>query len=52
MTLNTQNKLVAWGANNHGQCGQDSTNTKHIKDPSYIEWDESNGKIVDVVTGK
>jgi alpha-tubulin suppressor-like RCC1 family protein len=51
VALNTKNKLVAWGANNHGQCGQNSANTKHIKDPLIIEWEESNGKIVDVVSG-
>ncbi|XP_046649230.1 secretion-regulating guanine nucleotide exchange factor-like [Daphnia pulicaria] len=51
VALTTKNKLLAWGGNNHGQCGQSSTTTKHIKEPLSIEWDESNGRIENVVSG-
>lgn len=49
VALNTLNQLIAWGTNNHGQCGQERL--KQIQYPSAIEWDEENGKILDVVSG-
>jgi alpha-tubulin suppressor-like RCC1 family protein len=51
VALTIKNKLLAWGGNNHGQCGQNSTTTKHIKEPLSIEWDGSNGRIENVVSG-
>lgn len=51
LALDKRNNLLAWGANHHGQCGQNSAISKHVEDPSSIEWDKSNGKIVDIVSG-
>lgn len=51
IALDTHGNTVAWGANHHGQCGQDSAKVKCVRDPSPIEWDKRNGKIVDIVSG-
>merc|ERR550534_2272043 len=42
---------MSWGANRHGQCGQDSDVFKALSEPTLVAMPQYCGKVVDIVSG-
>ena len=52
IVVDTKGNMFAWGSNNYGQCGKDSTTAKVISRPTVIDWDtDNNGQILEIVSG-